>query len=116
MHGDVMSVRDMWKMLHLLNNTSRDGLSKKELFDAGVDCYSDTLMELASRGGVERSQRGGAEIWSLSVGARAVLNTCTVARKLDGVTEVQVDRARVFCVMPFSQAWSDDVWKGCIET
>jgi hypothetical protein len=50
-----MSTRDMWKMFHLLNNTSRDGLTREELRDAGVDCYSDTLMELASRGGVARN-------------------------------------------------------------
>ena len=112
----VMSARDMWKMLHLLNNTGRDGLSKQELFDAGVDCYSDTLMELATRGAVARSQRDAAELWNLTTGARAVLNSCTVARRLDGVTEVQVDRARVFCVMPFSETWSDDVWRSCIET
>ena len=110
-----MSARDMWKMLHLLNNTSRDGLTKEELFDAGVDCYSDTLLELASRGAVGRAPSGASELWSLNVGARAVLNTCTVARKVDGATEVQVDRASVFCVMPFSQTWSDDVWTRCIE-
>ena len=111
-----MSARDMWKMLHLLNNTSRDGLTKRSL-DAGVDCYSDTLMELAMRGAVARARApsGGSELWKLNDGARAVLNTCTVAQKLDGAAEVQVDRASVFCVMPFSQPWSDEVWKLCIE-
>jgi hypothetical protein len=110
-----MSARDMWKMLHLLNNTSRDGLTREELFDAGVDCYSDTLMELASRGGVARTSGQSPELWSLNAGARAVLNTCTVGRKLDGAAEVQVDRARVFCVMPFSEPWSHDVWTAFIE-
>ncbi|SKC99745.1 hypothetical protein SAMN05446935_10487 [Burkholderia sp. YR290] len=107
----------MWKMLHLLNNTGRDGLTSKELFNAGVDCYSDTLMELATRGAVARSQRDASEFWTLNTGARAVLNSCTVAQKLDGVGEVQVDRACVFCIMPFSASvpWSDDVWKQCIE-
>ena len=110
-----MSVRDMWKMLHLLNNTGRDGLTTRELADAGVDCYSDTLVELATRGAVARSRRDTAEIWSLTDGARAVLNSCTVARRIDGATEVQVDRSRVFCVMPFSEPWSDGVWNQCIE-
>ena len=32
-----MSVRDMWKMFHLLNNTSRDGLTREELREVGVD-------------------------------------------------------------------------------
>ena len=110
-----MSARDMWKMLHLLNNTSRDGLTREQLFDVGVDCYSDTLMELATRGAVTRAPHGASELWTLSAGARAVLNSCTVAQRLAGVTEVQVDRARVFCVMPFSETWSDAVWKSCIE-
>jgi hypothetical protein len=110
-----MSVRDMWKMFHLLNNTSRDGLTREELHDVGVDCYSDTLMELASRGGVARTSRESSELWTLTSGARAVLNTCTVGRKPDGAAEVQVDRARVFCVMPFSEPWSSDVWTAFIE-
>jgi len=110
-----MSVRDMWKMFHLLNNTSRDGLTREELRDVGVDCYSDTLMELASRGGVARTPQESSELWTLTIGARAVLNTCTVARKLDGAAEVQVDRARVFCVMPFSEPWSHAVWTAFIE-
>jgi len=105
----------MWKMLHLLNTTGRPGLTTKELGAAGVDCYSDTLQEMAARGAVTRSQRDNAEFWSLTDGARSVLNTCTVARRVDGATEVQVDRSRVFCVMPFSETWSDDVWKSCIE-
>lgn len=110
-----MSVRDMWKMFHLLNNTSRDGLTREELRDVGVDCYSDTLMELASRGGVTRTPQDASELWTLTAGARAVLNTCTVARKLDGAAEVQVDRARVFCVMPFTEPWSHAVWTDFIE-
>lgn len=110
-----MSTRDMWKMLHLLNNTRRNGLSTQELFEAGVDCYSDTLLELEKRGVVHRFDVGGAEVWRLADEARAVLNTCTVAQRLHGSTEVQVDRRRVFCVMPFSEAWSDTVWSSCIE-
>jgi hypothetical protein len=110
-----MSARDMWKMLHLLNNTGRNGLSTQELAHAGVDCYSDTLTEMMVRGGVETVNRGVSELWRLTIGARAVLNSCTVAQRLDNAAEVQVDRARVFCVMPFSEAWSDTVWTSCIE-
>ena len=33
-------------MLHLLNNTKRNELSTQELADAGVDCRSDTLLEI----------------------------------------------------------------------
>ena len=110
-----MSARDMWKMLHLLNNTTRNELSTQDLADAGVDCRSDTLLEIMARGGVERANRGGMELWTLTNGARAVLNSCTVAQRLDDATEVQVDRARVFCVMPFSETWSDTVWRSCIE-
>ena len=105
-----MSARDMWKMLHLLNNTSRSGLSTKELADAGVDCYSDTLVELEVRRGVERHTSNGTEVWTLTEGARAVLNSCTVAQKLRGAEEVQVDRGFVFCVMPFGEIWSNAVW------
>ena len=83
--------------------------------DAGVDCYSDTLLELAARGGVSRIQESGVEQWELTPGARTVLNSCTVGRRLDGAAEVQVDRSRVFCVMPFSMSWSDSVWESCIE-
>jgi hypothetical protein len=111
-----MSARDIWKMLHLLNNTSRSELSTQELFDAGVDCYQDTLVTIMDRGGVEKEERGGSDVWFLSKGARAVLNSCTVARRLgDNATEVQVDRARVFCMMPFSETWSDLVWRSCVE-
>ena len=46
MKATIMSARDMWKMLHLLNNTGRNGLSTRELAQAGVDCYSDTLTEM----------------------------------------------------------------------
>jgi hypothetical protein len=110
-----MSSRDIWKMLHLLNNAPRDGLSTQALRAAGVDCYSDTLLEIENRGGVERFTVGGAEVWRLTAGARAVLNSCTVSQRLQGAAEVEVDRGRVFCVMPFSEAWSDTVWKSCIE-
>ena len=91
------------------------GSREKSFRDVGVDCYSDTLMESASRGGVARTPRESSEIWNLTIGARAVLNTCSVGRKLDGAAEVQVDRARVFCVMPFSEPWSHDVWTAFIE-
>lgn len=110
-----MSARDMWKMLHLLNNTQRSELSTQELAQAGVNCHSDTLLAIMDRGGVERAHRGASELWTLTKGARAVLNTCTVAQRLDDAAEVQVDRARVFCVMPFSEGWSDTVWRSCIE-
>ncbi len=110
-----MSARDIWKMLHLLNNTSRNGLFTKELFNAGVDCRPDTLLEIESRGGVEKSGFGASEFWTLTEGARAVLNSCTVARRLADAAEVQVDRARVFCVMPYSEKWSDDVWEFCVR-
>jgi hypothetical protein len=109
-----MSARDMWKMLHLLNNTRRKGLTTEELADAGVDCYNDTLAEMASRGGVDRTTQGTTEFWTLTNGARGVLNTCTVAQKLDKAAEVQVDRGRVFCIMPFSKDF-DPVWTLCIE-
>jgi len=109
-----MSSRDIWKMLHLLNNAARDGLSTQALFAAGVDCYSDTLLEIERRGGAERSFVDGAEVWRLTPGARAVLNSCTASQRLQGAAEVQVDRGRVFCVMPFSETWSDTVWKSCI--
>ena len=110
-----MSARDMWKMLHLLNNTRQNELSTQELADAGVDCRSDTLLEIMARGGVEKANRGGSELWTLTNGARAVLNSCTVAQRVAGADEVQVDRARVFCVMPFSETWSDTVWRSCVE-
>jgi hypothetical protein len=110
-----MSARDMWKMVHLLNNTNRPGLTTQELREAGVDCYNDTLMELLGRSAVARAPQGSSELWTLNDGARGLLNSCTVAQKLDGAAEVQVDRARVFAVMPFSETWSDDVWTLCIE-
>jgi len=110
-----MSARDIWKMLHLLNNTGRNELSTQDLADAGVDCYSDTLIEIMNRGGVEKASRGALELWTLNKGARAVLNSCTVAQRLHDAAEVQVDRAHVFCVMPFSEKWSDTVWRSCIE-
>jgi len=110
-----MSSRDIWKMLHLLNNAPRDGLSTQALFSAGVDCYSDTLMEIKNRGAADRFTVDGAEVWRLTAGARAVLNSCTVSQRQQGAAEVQVDRARVFCIMPFSEPWSDTVWKSGIE-
>jgi hypothetical protein len=100
-------------MLHLLNNTRRNGLTSEELFDAGINCYSDTMIEIEKRGAARRFSSSNSEHWELTEGARAVLNSCTVARRLDQATEVQVDRARVFCVMPFS-AEVDPVWTSCI--
>lgn len=108
-----MSQRDMWKMLHLLCNTGSEYLTTPKLNAAGVDCYEDSLHALEKLGAVVRP--GGTDHWTLTDGASAVLTTCTVARKLEFAGEVQVDRARVFCVMPFSEPWSDVVWKSCIE-
>ena len=109
-----MSEREMWKALHLLNNTKRRGLTTEELFSAGVDCYPDTLVELQTRGALASSVQGKSERWELTPGARAVLNACSVGMKYDHAAEVQVDRARMFCIMPFSEPWSHLVWKSCI--
>jgi len=34
---------------------------------------------------------------------------------MHGASDVQFDRARVFCIMPFSEPWSDIVWTTIIE-
>ena len=91
----------------------RDSLTTEELRDAAVDCYSDTLLDLRGAGAVASTHDGPTQHSKLSDSACKVLNVCTVACRLEGADEVQVDRKRVFCIMPFGQPWSDKLWACC---
>ena len=66
-----MSQRDMWKMMHLLYlyQQGPEGLTYAELYEAGIDCYADTVVELQHRGVIQ--EQNGA--YTLTAPARAIL-------------------------------------------
>ena len=107
-----MSDRSQWKMLHLLYVCGKPSLSLQELEGAGVYCYVDTVHELVDGGAVEVDPSGR---YSLSRPARAILRTCLVANRRMGDPETWVDYPRAFVVMPFSEPWSDRVFREYIE-
>lgn len=110
-----MSEQSIWKMLHLLRLYSRPHatggrtLSEAEITAAGVRCIPDTIVPVTSSGAVEAV---GSGHYRLSTSARFILDQCVVASKRWAARdELQVDVPRVFVVMPFTQPWSNRVWR-----
>src|SRR5262245_27660098 len=105
-----MSQREMWKMLHLLHLYVKPGLKRQDLFKAGVDCQQDTIAPLLQSQAVEER---GDELY-LSPPTLKLLEMCVVAhRRVMGV-DMRVDYPEAFVIMPFSEQWSDDVYKQMI--
>lgn len=102
----------MWKMLHLLNTMrpGKGGLTEQELADAGINCGADTLFPLLNAGTVHHD---GAK-FTLTPPSSAILSSCLVANRRWSSDDLYVDDASVFVVMPFSEPWSDTVYRRMI--
>jgi hypothetical protein len=103
----------MWKMLHMLYTLrpGRSGLRGSELADAGIDCGPDTLTPLEESGAVVRT----GDLYALTEPARRILGTCVVANRRWPSDDMRVDDPSAFVVMPFSEPWSDQVYRELIE-
>lgn len=109
-----MSRHQEWKMIHLLYRYARRSktgdrrvLSEEELQKAGVHCYNDSILLLANMG-VVNIQDGEFE---LSIPASKILSTFVVGKGPMEGPDLRVDYPEVFVIMPFSETWSDRVYK-----
>ena len=109
-----MSRHQEWKMLHLLYNHARRSatgerrvLSEQELTNAGVHCDPDSRQALEEAGLVTRV----GDEYELSMAARYMLKTFTVAEGPTKPLDIRVDYPEAFVVMPLSQKWSKDVYE-----
>lgn len=111
-----MSDRSMWKMLHLLYTLppGRDGLDDRELLSVGVDCSPDTIVPLLDAGVVSREGGWGGR-YRLTNSAIKILGACVVANRRWSSDDLWVDHPSAFVVMPFSEQWSDRVYKEMIK-
>ncbi len=107
-----MSDRSQWKMLHLLYCYGHPHLGLGELRQAGIDCYNDTIQHLIDKQAVER---GASDTYQLSPAARAILETCIVANRRWSGDDMRVDYPEGFVIMPFSESWSDRLYREMIE-
>jgi hypothetical protein len=108
-----MSMRSIWKMLHLLYNNRRPELTGAELLDANVDCTWDTIDPLFRDEVVRRDP--ARDTYSLTAPARRILESCVVANRRWPGKDMRVDAPRAFVIMPFSAPWSNDVYSQMIE-
>jgi hypothetical protein len=106
-----MSMHQEWKMIHLLygyarrTNNGHSVLTEQELTKAGVHCDADSRQVLEDAGVVKRIGRA----FELSMPARKILNTFTVANGPKASLDIRVDYPEVFIVMPFREPWSEEV-------
>lgn len=109
-----MSDRKSWKMLHLLYNLKpgKSGLTSVELGAAGVDCDPDSIQPLVDGKAVEYNPKG----YSLTQASRTILRMCVVANRRWSGKDILVDYPEVFVIMPFSEKWSDGVYKKMIHS
>jgi hypothetical protein len=109
-----MSYRDQWKMIHLLNTCKPGGLTIPELGSLSINCYYDTIMELINDKIVESADplKGPFTLHPI---ARRMLNDFIVCRGDRDKTFMQVDQPSCFVIMPFSEDWSDAVYKNIFE-
>jgi hypothetical protein len=108
-----MSYRAQWKMIHTLNTCTKGQLSTNELIDMGVDCYNDTIQELASQGIVMADPATGN--LKLHPIASALINKFIVCRNEFGGSIMYIDQPSCFTIMPFSRPWSDKVYNEFIS-
>jgi hypothetical protein len=107
-----MSQRTMWKMVHLLHLYGHPALPKVALLNAGIDCDPDTIQPLLSSGVIQEHPVGQ---YVLSSAALKLLETCVLANRRAVGVDVRVDYPHAFVVMPFSESWSDVVYRQMIE-
>lgn len=108
-----MSDRSMWKMLHLLYTLKPGqlGLRNQDLLDVGIDCGPDTVNPLLQGGAVHYD----GDLYSLTEPARRILGTCIVANRRWSSDDIWVDYPSAFVIMPFSQSWSETVYRDLIR-
>ncbi|MFY9607682.1 MAG: hypothetical protein WAU45_03600 [Blastocatellia bacterium] len=108
-----MSDRTMWKMLHLLYTLKpgQNGLSDQALLDVGIDCGPDTVNPLLEARAVAYDGR----LYALTEPARKILGTCIVANRRWSSDDMWVDYPSAFVIMPFSQPWSETVYRDLIK-
>jgi hypothetical protein len=106
-----MSFRHMWKMVHLIHLYGNPGLSRADLFRAGIDCNPDTIQPLLQSLAIEEE----ADQYRLSSAAQKLLEVCTVANRSSYTGNVRVDYPHAFVIMPFGEPWSGDVFTRMIE-
>ena len=107
-----MGYREEWKMLHVLNTSKNAKLTAQELAEMGIDCRGDTIIPLLNSKIVEYNHDGTFE---LSQVANAIINQFIVCNGARDKTYIQVDQPTCFVIMPFSESWSDNVYKNLIE-
>jgi hypothetical protein len=108
-----MGFRPMWKMVHLLHLYGRPGLTRTELFNAGVECNPHNLQPLLQSGIVEDGRTD--DEYRLSGAAEELIKVCIVAHRHSYGGDMRVDFPHAFVIMPFSEDWSNDVYTQMIE-
>ncbi len=108
-----MSDRSMWKMLHLLYTLKpgQHGLRDQDLLDVGINCGPDTVNPLVEGKAVSYD----AGLYALTEPARKILGSCIVANRRWSSDDMWVDYPSVFVIMPFSQPWSETVYRDLIK-
>jgi hypothetical protein len=76
-----------------------------------VDCDPDTIQPLLQTGVVREESRQ----FSLSQAGGFILATCLVANRRWRGEDMRVDYPQAFVIMPFSEAWSDQVYNEMIK-
>jgi hypothetical protein len=108
-----MGYREEWKMLHVLNTSKNGKLNINELAEMGIDCRNDTIYPLINSKIVEFNNNDGT--YQLSQVATMLINNFIVCNGAREKTYIQVDQPTCFVIMPFSESWSDNVYKNLIE-
>jgi hypothetical protein len=108
-----MGYREEWKMLHVLNTSKNGKLNINELAEMGIDCRNDTIYPLINSKIVESNNNDGT--YQLSQVATMLINNFIVCNGARDKTYIQVDQPSCFVIMPFSEDWSDNVYKNLIE-
>lgn len=108
-----MSDRSMWKLLHLLYTLKpgQDGLDIQTLIDLGIDCGPDTLDLLLQGHAISYD----GQRYRITDAARKILGTCIVANRRWSSDDIWVDYPSAFVVMPFSEPWSDAVFRDLLK-
>lgn len=107
-----MGFREEWKMIHLLNTSKKGILTASELKEMGIDCRGDTIMPLVYSKVVKHHKN---DTFVLNPVANFMLNQFIVCNGDREKTYLHVDLPSCFVIMPFSEPWSDDVYKNLIE-
>lgn len=106
LQGDLLQndpLRRQWKMIHLLYlYGGKSGLSRRQLWDAGVDCESDGMDPLVTAGMAVEDSQGQL---TLTLPTQKVLELCTLGFKGGRSGDFRVDFPSVFVVMPYREPW-----------